>query len=125
MNLQFFLILIPPVLLASAAQICFKKGVLALGSIDLSVSGLLSLIPRIFQNFWLIAGIFLFGLGFLFYLFILTKFQLNIAYPIMVSAGIVLIALASWFLFKEPLSLPQVLGIIFILFGIFLLFPRG
>ena len=124
MTLQFFLILIPSILLASAAQICFKNGVMALGSLDFSFWGLLSLIPRVFQNLWLIVGIFLFALSFLFYLFVLSKFQLNIAYPIMVSAGIVLIASVSWFFFKEPLSVLQMLGIIFILFGIFLLFPR-
>ena len=124
MHLNTFLVLLIPIFTASAAQLCFKKGILGLGSLDFSLSGLLGLIPRIFQSGWLITGIILFGISFLVYLFVLSKFQLNIAYPILVSAGIILIALASWVLFREPLSLLQILGIIFIIFGIFLLFPK-
>ena len=88
-------------------------------------ANIFSLIPRVFQSGWLMGGLVLFGISFLVYLFALSKFQLNIVYPVLVSAGIVLIALASWALFKESLSLLQVLGIILIIFGIFLSVPRG
>jgi multidrug transporter EmrE-like cation transporter len=121
---QSFLILIVPIL-AAAGQICFKKGVLGLGDLTFSLSGIFYLIPRIFQNIWLTAGIFLFGFGFLLYLFALSKLQLNIAYPIMVSAQILLIVLYSWFFFKAPLSSVQFLGIVAMIFGIFFLMPKG
>ena len=114
---QSFLILIIPIFATVGAQLCLKKGVLGLGGLNFSFSNIFSLIPRIF--------LVLFGISFLVYLFALSKFQLNIVYPVLVSAGIVLIALASWALFKESLSLLQVLGIILIIFGIFLSVPRG
>lgn len=124
MTLQTVLILSLPVLLASLAQFCFKKGVLNLGDLNFSLLGLFSLLPKIFQNIWLVIGLFLFGLSFLFYLFALSKFQLNIVYPMVVSAGIAIITILSWILFREGLSTLQILGIIAIIFGIFLIFPR-
>jgi len=124
---QIILILIIPIFTAAIAQLLFKKGIsgLGMGNLDFSISGILSLIPRILQSGWLISGMILFGISFVVYLFALAKFQLNIAYPIFVSAGIILIATASWFLFKETLSWPQVFGIVAIIFGIFLLATKG
>ena len=49
------------------------------------------------------------------------KYQLNIIYPIFVSFGVIIVSLASWFFFKEAHSWPQVLGIVSIILGIFLL----
>jgi len=118
---QLYLISLIPILTAATAQVFFKKGVLTLGELSFSVQGFLGLIPRIFQNIWLMSGMALFGIAFLIYLFVLSKFQLNIIYPILVSSGIVIISLASWVFFKEALSWLQILGIVFIVFGIFLL----
>ena len=118
---SFILVLIIPILTAATAQIFFKKGISALGRLDFSLVNFLSLIPKIIQNGWLLSGMFLFGISFLVYLFALSKYQLNIAYPIFVSSGIILIALASWFFFRESLSWLQISGMVFIIFGIFLL----
>lgn len=125
MSWQNLFILLIPIFAIAAAQLCYKKGVLGLGELNFSYSGFLNLIPRIFQNGWLIMGIALFGIGFLLYLFVLNKIQLNVAYPVLVSGGIILITIASWFLFKESLSWLQILGIITIIFGIYLLLPKG
>lgn len=123
MILILVLFLLP--LLTTIGQLCFKKGLLGLGDLGPSFSNIFSLVPRIFQSGWLMAGMFIFVFVFLFYLFILSKFQLNILYPVLVSAGVVMISLSSWLLLKEPLSLVQVSGIIVIIFGIFLLMPKG
>lgn len=118
---QSYLILIIPIFAAPIAQLFFKKGILALGRLDFSLASLSSLIPRILQSGWLLSGIGLFGISFLAYLFVLSKYPLNVVYPIFVSSGVIIISLASWFLFKETLTLLQILGIVFIIFGIFLL----
>lgn len=115
------LILLIPIIAASVAQIFFKKGLLVLGRLDFSLANFLALIPKILQNIWLISGMILFAASFLFYLFSLSKFQLNIIYPIFVSAGIIIVSLASWFFFKETFSWPHIIGIISIIFGIFIL----
>lgn len=122
---QNFLILLIPIFTSAIAQIFLKKGVTGLGTTNFSVSGILSLIPKILQSGWLLGGMVLFGISFLIYIFALAKFQLNIAYPIFVSAGVILISLASYFIFKETMSWLQVGGVVFIIFGIFLLTTKG
>ena len=92
-----------------------------MGHLDFSLANMFLLIPKILQNSLLVLGVILFGISFLFYLFSLSKFQLSVIYPIFVSAGIIIVALASWFFLKETLSVLQILGIISIIFGIFLL----
>lgn len=124
MSFPTILALLVSVITASTAQIFLKKGVLNLTNINLSFSGLLKLFASIFQNKWLFLGSLLFVFSFIFYLFVLSKLQLNLAYPVMVSAGIVLVAIGSWIFFQEQISQLQILGIFLIILGIFLLFPR-
>ena len=123
--MSFYLILLIHIFTAAVAQIFFKKGISALGTLEFSLSNIFALIPRILQNVWLLSGMFLFGISFLVYLFVLSRFQLNIVYPTVVSSGIIIISLASWFFFKETLSWLQISGIILIIFGIFLLAVKG
>lgn len=124
MSFPTILALLVSVVTASTAQFFLKKGVLNLTHLDLSFSGLLKLFASIFQNKWLFLGSLLFIFSFIFYLFVLSKLQLNLAYPVMVSAGIVLVAIGSWIFFQEQISQWQILGIFLIVFGIFLLFPK-
>lgn len=124
MSFSTILGLIISIIAASVAQIFLKKGVLNLTDLDMSFSSLLKLFLSIFQNKWLFSGALLFILSFIFYLFVISKLQLSLAYPIMVSIGIVLVAIGSWIFLKEHISQWQILGIILIIFGIFLLFPR-
>lgn len=104
-----------------AAHICFKKGVLKLGEINFSFSGIFHII----QNGWILLGGGLFVISFLTWLFIISKLQLNIAYPVIISTQAILVAAASWFIFHEYLSWLQISGIIFIICGIFLLITKG
>ncbi len=124
MSFSTILALLVSVVTASAAQIFLKKGVLNLTDLNLSFSSLLKLFISVFQNKWLFLGSSLFIFSFVFYLFVLSKLQLNLAYPVMVSAGIVLVAIGSWVFFQEQVSQWQILGIFLIIFGIFLLFPK-
>lgn len=102
-----------------------KKGISGMELGSLSVTTIIALVTRIFQNFWLLAGVLLFGISFILYLFVLLKFHLNVVYPIMISNGVILISVASWVLFGERLSAIQILGIASILFGIFLVMPKS
>ena len=113
--------LLIPILTASAGQILFKKGMLELGNLDFSFSAIFYLISRIFKNKWLIVGIIFYGTSFFSYLFALSYLQLSIAYPVAVSFGIILVSLSSRFLFKESMTLYQILGIIIVIFGIAIL----
>ncbi len=118
------LLLLISVLSATIAQIFLKKGMLAMGKLEFSASNLLSLIAEIFKSKWLLGGIFMFIISFLSYLFLLSKLKLNFVQPVSVSAGIVFVAVASWIFLGEHLSFRQIMGIVLIILGIFLLFPR-
>jgi len=118
---QAFLLLLVSICVTASAQICFKKGVLKWGGLDFSFSQALSLIPKIFQNAWIMSGVFLFGISFILWLFILSRLKLNVAYPIALSSEVTITTVVAWFLFKEYLSLAQILGIAIIIVGIFLL----
>lgn len=118
----FFLLI--SVVTAGIAQFFLKKGVSILGDLDFSLSTLFNTIINIFRNPYLLIGMFLFVVSFLFYLITLSKLKLNLAYPVMVSAGIILVAIGSWIFFGETLSSIQIIGIALIILGIFLLIPR-
>ncbi|MBI2626586.1 MAG: hypothetical protein HYW69_03275 [Candidatus Nealsonbacteria bacterium] len=119
--MQSYLTLIIPVVTAFTAQIFFKKGISSIKNLDFSPAKIFFLVPQILKNIWLASGILIFGISFLSYIFALSQFQLSVVYPILVSAGIILISLASKFMFKESLGFFKIAGIIFIISGIFLL----
>lgn len=118
---QTYILVIFSILTTAVAHLSFKQGVLKMGELNFSFGNLFSLIPQIFQSFWLVLGMISFGVSFLLWLFIISKLQLNIIYPVVISLEVSLVTVGSWLLFKEYLSFWQVLGIGAILFGIFLL----
>lgn len=122
---QVFLLFAISICTTVGAHLCFKKGILKLGELNFSFSGIFPFILNILQNVWILVGIFLFGISFFLWLFIISKIQLNVAYPVIFSCEVVLVTAASWFLFKEYLSLWQIFGIVFVMLGIFLLTTKG
>jgi len=109
------------ILATVSAQLLLKKGMMIMGQLNFSLSNLLNLFVQIFQNVYLFFGLVFFGLAFFSWLFVLSKLQLNIAYPVITSLNFSLVTVGSWLLFKEELSPFHILGIGVIIFGIFLL----
>ena len=125
MSYSTIFVLVLSIITASIAQIALKKGASAFSDLKLSLSSIFELIIGIFQNKWLFTGMALFVISFFFYIFTLSKVQLSFAYSIMVSTGMVLVLIGSWIFFGEQLSQKNIIGIILIIFGIFLLIPKG
>lgn len=69
--------------------------------------------------FWL--GLGLYGCAFLLYSAALARLPLNVAHPILTSGAIAVVAILSAFLFKEIFHLTTIVGIIFVLIGVFLI----
>lgn len=118
---QTYLILLFSVLSTVAAQLCLKRGVLDLGNLNISLNNFFGLIPHIFQSIWLLGGLFLYGISFVLWIFVISKIKLNTAYPIATSLNFSLVVIFSWLFLKEQIFPIQILGIAVILFGIFLL----
>jgi multidrug transporter EmrE-like cation transporter len=65
-------------------------------------------------------GIVSFILALVCYLYILSKVNLSIAYPLMTSMGFVIVILASWALLKESITWVQIAGFVFIILGVWM-----
>jgi multidrug transporter EmrE-like cation transporter len=106
------------ILLATFAQLLLRQGAMKLGHDELTFA--IALEP--FRNVFILAGLVLHALSFFLYVFILSKLQLNVLYPIATGATIVLVAGFSVFFFRESLTISQGVGMLAILVGIVLVY---
>ncbi len=117
---MIYLLLILEVCVAVTAQLLLR-----VGSRRLTGDFSLSLIPEMIRNWYLLAGMALFGVSFFLYVFILSRLQLHLVYPFAVGAGLVLITTLSYFFLNEAITSRQIAGIGAIAAGIFLvLMPK-
>ncbi len=110
-----YVLLVLSVGLAVIGQLFMKKGMLQIGEFSLGVLAH-KLFPMI-SNPFVFTGFVLFGISSVFWLVVLSRINLSVAYP-MVSLGYIVVAFASIFLFKENVSLVRWLGIIIICIGV-------
>jgi len=113
-----YTILATSILLAVAGQLLMKKGMLVFGAFP--VRQLLYKIIPIFLNPYVFVGLAFFGASAVLWLVVLSRLELSLVYP-MVSVAYILVALASWLLFKENVTLVRWLGILVIVMGVFLI----
>ena len=81
----------------------------------------LATIFKIILSMKFILGFGLYLIGFVLWMYILSKYKLNFAFPIAISLFFILSGLGSYFILKEPLTGPQFAGIALCLFGILLI----
>ncbi|HEY8542437.1 MAG TPA: SMR family transporter [Pseudothermotoga sp.] len=72
------------------------------------------------RNVYIWIGLFCFGVAFVFYSIVLSKTKLSVAYPIMTSAGFLIVSIFSNILFKESFSVYKIAGIAIIAIGIWM-----
>ena len=65
-------------------------------------------------------GVISFAMALMFYSVVLSKLNLSIAYPLMVSLGLIIVILASYFFLTESISVVQVVGFVLIIAGVWL-----
>jgi multidrug transporter EmrE-like cation transporter len=118
---MFFWLLGSSILFTVLAQLLLKKGVFSLGEMEWSWNGFWGLLVKFFHSGYLVLGLFFFGCAFLFWVLTLSKIKLSLAYPISTALNLSLVTLLSYFIFKENLSIIQIVGVFVIITGIFLL----
>lgn len=69
-------------------------------------------------NFASIAGLFFYGIAFLAYAASLKQLPLHVAQPIMTAGAIVLVAVFSFTLGREPITFSSLLGIALVIAGV-------
>lgn len=68
-----------------------------------------------------IAGIGLYGISFLLYISLISQYNLGYIVPLTTAFVYVVVFVASVVIFKETFTIAQIMGIVFILCGLFLL----
>lgn len=114
--MKSILLLIASVLLGAIGQVLLKVGTRGLQP-ELSIPGLIRLVLQVFTTPPLLLGLTCFGTSFLLWLVVLSREELSYAYP-MVSLGYLIVALASWLLFKEDLNVLRLSGLLMICMGV-------
>lgn len=69
-------------------------------------------------NIYLLGGICLYGLSTVFYILVLGKFNLSVAYPVVIGLTILATTIAGTAILKEKISVSQWLGVGLMLSGI-------
>jgi drug/metabolite transporter (DMT)-like permease len=117
-----FLLGLVAIMLLSAGQTSLKFGLNAIDGVSLS-QGLVSFF-KLFQTPWIIVGFACYGLSSILWLDVLSKLDFSLAFP-MVGLTYVFTLLIGRFFFGETIGWERMLGVGFIIFGIFFLIRSG
>ncbi|RYC42799.1 4-amino-4-deoxy-L-arabinose-phosphoundecaprenol flippase subunit ArnF [Pectobacterium zantedeschiae] len=109
------------IVLASAAQVLMKSGMLALPSISMTHWPSLSMLMAGWPVVAVLVGIICYGLSMVCWFMVLRYLPLSRAYPL-ISLSYAVVYLAAVFLpwLNEPMSLRKNLGVLIILIGVWL-----
>ena len=104
-------LLMTNVILMALGQVLFKQGAKAFNALQWS-----SLL-NVASNPYILSGVAVYGFSTVLWVYILSRMKLSLAYPTQ-SFSYVLVMLAAVFLFKEPVSVKQWIGVGFIMVGV-------
>lgn len=105
-------------MILGSSQVILKMGINSLGDLRFKQIGdLLPIILRSIQSFTIVLGISLMAGSFLLWFYILSKFPLNIAFPLSSMTFVITVFLAAIFL-GEPLTIQNIVGTLVICLGV-------
>jgi multidrug transporter EmrE-like cation transporter len=110
------IVLIMAIVFNALANILIKVGMLKAGRLESIPDAVKYALGQPF----LYAGVVSFGLALVAYSIVLSKLNLSVAYPIMVSMGLIIVVLVSYFALKETITFLQIAGFIFIIAGVWM-----
>src|SRR5215472_14466500 len=114
-----FTFLVTGVLLNAGAQLLLKAGTNVLGVITLTRENWIGEFGRMAVEPHLLGGLACYVVSVIVWIIGLSRVPVSIAYP-MLSVGYIVNALAAWYLFGESLTAQKLVGIAFIVCGVFL-----
>lgn len=104
------------------SQVFLKKGLKTIGEFKLTGLHDLSIIIKLLQNKFIIVGIFIAIIGALFWLMVISKLDLTIAFPVSGGIFFILLFITSWVFLGESITFIKIIGIVIIMLGIYLIF---
>jgi multidrug transporter EmrE-like cation transporter len=114
-----FALVLTGVLLNAAAQLLLKAGTNAVGHFDFHLDNLLPIGMKVAFEPHILGGLACYGISVVVWIMALSRVPVSVAYP-MLSIGYVVNAIAAFYLFNEPLAGQKLLGIGFIVIGVWL-----
>jgi multidrug transporter EmrE-like cation transporter len=108
------------VVLNAAAQLLLKAGTNAVGQFAFTADNIVPVGTRIAFEPHILAGVTCYGVSLVVWIMGLSRVEVSIAYP-MLSLGYLINAVAAWYLFGESLSAMRLIGIGFIIAGVFVI----
>jgi multidrug transporter EmrE-like cation transporter len=118
-NALTFSIIMTGVLLNALAQLLLKAGTNAVGHFELSAQNIVPVGMKLALEPHIAGGIACYVVSVAVWIVGLSRVDVSIAYP-MLSVGYVLNAVAAWYLFGESFTAQKLVGIAFIVLGVFL-----
>ena len=119
MSAVSFSLLMLGVLLNAGAQLLLKAGTNAVGNFEFSAENILPVGMKLALQPHIAGGVACYVVSVVVWIMGLSRVPVSVAYP-MLSVGYVLNALAAWYLFGESLTAQKLIGIGFIIAGVFL-----
>ena len=107
------------VLLNAAAQLLLKAGTNAIGQFEFSAGNIVPVSMKLAFEPHIMGGVACYVVSLVVWIMGLSRVEVSIAYP-MLSVGYVLNAIAAWYLFGESFTAQKLIGIAFIVAGVFL-----
>jgi multidrug transporter EmrE-like cation transporter len=114
-----FSLLLAGVLLNACAQLLLKAGTNRIGEFAFSMENVFPIGTRIATSPPIIAGLACYVVSVVVWILALSRVPVSVAYP-MLSIGYIVNALAAWWLFGESISAQKLVGIGFIIVGVYL-----
>lgn len=119
MNAISFSLVLLGVLLNAAAQLLLKAGTNAVGHFEFHLGNLLPVGVKLALEPHILGGLACYVVSVVVWIMALSRVPVSVAYP-MLSIGYVINAFVAWQWFGEALAAQKLLGIGFIVVGVFL-----
>lgn len=118
-----FALLMVAMCLTVTGELLLKSGMNRYGELNVSPSTLVATALKLFSSPFVVGGFFFIFSGALFWLAVLSRWPLSLAYPLLSISYIIGIS-ASVLILKERVTLVQVAGVFVIILGVILV-SRG
>lgn len=119
MNAVSFSLILTGVLLNAAAQLLLKTGTTRVGTFEFSAANIVPMGWQLATQPGIIAGLGCYVISVVVWIMALSRVEVSVAYP-MLSIGYIVNAFAAYYLFGEALTTQKLLGIGFIVVGVWL-----
>ena len=119
MSPKSMVLILVAVLLGVVGQLLLKMGITQVGTLAFGsdLAGLIQLGLRVFCNLKVLGGFAVYGLSSLFWIVVLSKVDLSLAYP-MLALNYVLVPLTAWLFLGEQVPTLRWLGAGVVIIGV-------